>query len=73
MDKAEAISRKNRKPSSGTDALARAARLRALEKKIGTPIRRHRDPGGVTNTNPFVQGKDKKDDKDQSTIVMRGF
>lgn len=73
MQAAEQNSRKNRKAGPGTDKLANAARLRALEVNLGTPIKRHKDPGNVSNTNPFTQGKDSKDQKDESIIVMRGF
>ena len=73
MNAAERVSRKNRKPGEGVDQLARSARLRVLEQNLGINIKRHRDPGNVTNTNPFTQGKDAKEDKDTSTIVMRGF
>lgn len=75
MAAAEQASRKNRKAGTGTDKLANAARLKALEDMIGIPIKRHKDPGNVTNMNPFHQGKDaaKGEDKDESTVVMRGF
>ena len=73
MNAAERVSRKNRKPGEGVDQLARSARLRVLEQNLGINIKRHRDPGNVTNTNPFTQGKDAKENKDTSTIVMRGF
>ena len=73
MAAAENNSRKNRKAGVGTDKLANAARLRALEVNLGTKIKRHKDPGNVSNTNPFSQGKDSKDQKDESVIVMRGF
>lgn len=75
MAAAEAGSRNGRKPGKDVDRLANAARLRALEINLGVPVKRHRDPGTVTNTNPFVQGKDAKGDslKDETTIVMRGF
>lgn len=73
MAQAEAQSRKNKKAGAGTDRLANAARLKALEKNLGIPIKRHKDPGTVTNMNPFVQGKDSKDDKDETITIMRGF
>lgn len=73
MQAADHNSRKNRKPGPGTDRLANAARLKALEVNLGVPIKRHKDPGSVSNTNPFTQGKDSTEQKDESTIVMRGF
>lgn len=75
MDEAEAVSRKGRKAGAAADRLARAARLKALEKNIGIPVKRHKDPGSVTNMNPFKQGKDAEENrtKDESVIVMKGF
>ncbi|UOW93358.1 tail assembly chaperone [Mycobacterium phage Labelle] len=73
MQQAENQSRKNRKPGPGTDRLANAARLRVLEKYLGVPVKRHRDPGNVTNTNPFTQGRGSEQKKDESVVVMRGF
>lgn len=73
MAAAEAQTRKNRKPGPGVDRLVNSARLRVLGQNLGIDIKRHKDPGNVTNTNPFTQGKDAKMDKDSSTIVMRGF
>jgi len=74
MDHAEQASRKNRKPSDSTNNLANAARLRALEKNIGVPIKRHRDPGSVSNNDPFKQfGSSTETTKDESTVIMSGF
>ena len=74
MQDAERTSRKGRKAGVAADRLANAARLRALEKNIGIPVKRHRDPGSVSNMNPFQQGKDaKENNKDESVIVMKGF
>ena len=74
MAAAEQSSRNNRKAGAGTDKLANAARLKALEDHIGIAIKRHKDPGNVTNYNPFHQGKDAaREDKDESTIIMSGF
>jgi hypothetical protein len=72
---AENNSRKHRKPGADVDRLVNAARLRILELALGTPVKRHKDPGNVSNMNPFQQhGAEKKaDEKDSSTIVMRGF
>jgi len=75
MAAADAQSRKGRKSGAGTDRLANAARLRALEKNIGVPVKRHRDPGSVSNYNPFQQGKDAETNrtKDERVVVMKGF
>lgn len=75
MDEAEARSRKNRKKGAGVDKLVRTARLAVLSKYLGIELKRHKDPGNVTNTNPFVQGKDaaEKDSKDESVVIMKGF
>lgn len=75
MQQAENNSRKNRKPGASTDALANAARLGVLEKKLGIAIKRHRDPGTVTNRNPFQQhGAEKPgSDKDETIIIAKGF
>ncbi len=72
---AENNSRKNRKPGRDVDRLVNAARLRILELALGVPMKRHRDPGNVTNINPFQQhGKESPEaSKDTSTVVMRGF
>lgn len=72
---AENNSRKNRKPGADVDRLANAAKLRILELALGIPIKRHRDPGNVSNTNPFQQhgAEVPGEQKDSSTIVMRGF
>lgn len=74
MDEAESVSRKGRKPGPSADRLAYAARLKALERNLGTSIKRHRDPGVVENLNPFKQfGKTEDQSKDETTVVMSGF
>jgi hypothetical protein len=73
MDAAEHNSRKGRKASESTNNLANAARLRALEKNIGVTVKRHRDPGAVSNQNPFKQFGAKESTTDESTVIMRGF
>ena len=70
---AENNSRKGRRPGADIDRLVNAARLRILELALGTPMKRHRDPGNVSNSNPFKQHNPNDSSKDQSTIVMRGF
>lgn len=73
MQAAENRSRKNRKPGPGTDKLANGARLGALEKNLGVPIKRHRDPGASEiNSNPFAREKD-EGKKDETVVVERGF
>lgn len=73
MDAAEAVSRKHRKPGAGVNALAQAARLNVLEKMTGSKINRHRNPGSITNSNPFTQhGRPHEGpDKDTSETIMR--
>lgn len=72
MASAEARSRKGRKAGVAADRLANAARLAALEKNLGVPIKRHRDPGNVQGS--YGQdGKIPEKDKDTSVVVMKGF
>lgn len=75
MAEAEANSRKNRKAGPGTDRLANSARLGVLERNLGIAIKRHRDPGNVTNKSPFQQhGADSPGkDKDETIVVAKGF
>lgn len=75
MQEAESNSRKNRKPGIGTDRLANAARLGALERNLGIAIKRHRDPGTITNRNPFQQhgAETPGSDKDETIVIARGF
>ncbi len=49
MGKAEARARKNRTGSSA-DALANGARLGVLERYLGVPIKRYRDPGNLKSS-----------------------
>jgi hypothetical protein len=74
MNAAEARSRKGRKAGIAADRLANAARLAALEKNLGVPIKRHRDPGNVQgNLDVGTDGKKQSREKDTSVIVMKGF
>lgn len=74
MSEADAKARKNRH-GQAADRLAHAARLGVLGKHLGEEIKRHRDPGNVTNRNPFRQhGKEEPDNsKDEVVVVKRGF
>ena len=71
MNAAEARSRKGRKPGVAADRLANAARLSALEKNLGVPIKRHRDPGAAGDVTP--DGKSEKREKDTSVIIKSKF
>lgn len=70
MNAAEARSRKGRKPGVAADRLANAAKLSALEKNLGVPIKRHRDPGAAGDISPA--GK-KETQKDVSQVLKKGF
>lgn len=70
MNAADARSRKGRKPGVAADRLANAAKLSALEKNLGVPIKRHRDPGAAGDISPI--GKEEKQ-KDVSQVLMKGF
>lgn len=72
MAAAENRSRKSRKPGPGTDKLAHAARLGALEKNLGIPVKRHRDPGASEISNPFSD-ENEKAKKDENVVVVSGF
>lgn len=75
MNQAENQSRKNRKPGPGVERLVAAARLGALGKEIGVDIKRHRDPGAISGQLNFGQDgqKEKRQEKDETIIVKRGF
>jgi hypothetical protein len=60
MSEAEAQIRKAHKKGSGTDRLANAARLGALERNINVKIKRHRNPDQIASPD---QGT--KEDKDE--------
>jgi hypothetical protein len=51
--------------------MANAARLRVLEKALGTPIKRNRDPGRPTKAGPFSKVTDRESAKDESQIVWK--
>ena len=71
MEAAEQSSRKNRKPGPGTDALANGARLAVLEKHLGIPMKRFRDPGTVSGTMGADGRVSDKPVRDESQIVWR--
>jgi hypothetical protein len=60
MAEAEEQIRKAHKKSGGTDRLINAARLSVLEKNLGIPIKRHRNPDDIARPD-----QDKKEDKDE--------
>lgn len=78
MNQVEAMSRRNRSGVSA-DRLANTARLQVLGKYLQTDsIKAYRDPGaipGAVKQTPFTDPdkEDKKADKDESTIIMKGF
>lgn len=75
MQVAENNSRKNKKPGPGTERLVNAARLGALERNLGVAVKRHRDPGNVSNSNPFQQhgAESPGKDKDETIVIAKGF
>lgn len=73
MAAAENASRRSKKPGPGTDRLANAARLAALEKNIGVAVKRHRDPGDVISGNPFSKPGEESNDKEETITVATGF
>ena len=69
MQIAENNSRKNAQGAAG-DRLANAARLGALEKHLGVPIKRYRDPGNVGGKeNPFHKSDIDRSDQDEVIVV----
>jgi hypothetical protein len=72
MSAAENRSRKHRKPGPGTDKLAYGARLAALERNLGTPVKRHRDPNPSEISHPFAKD-DGEVKKDETVVVVSGF
>lgn len=66
MAEAEAEIRKAHKRGSGTDRLAHAARLSALEKNIGVPVKRHRNPDEIGLSQPGQT----KEDKEQTIFLQ---
>lgn len=72
MNAAEAKSRKGRKAGVSADRLALAAKLGALEKNLGVPVKRHRDPGAPGDVSPDGK-KETKQQKDVSITFMKNF
>ena len=68
MAEAEAQIRRSHKSSSGTDRLVNAARLSALEKNIGIPVKRHRNPDIIA---PSPDQEKRKEDKDEVIFLGR--
>ena len=54
----EARIRKAHKSSPGTDRLANAARLAILEKNIGVPVKRHRNPDDLSSPDQTKENED---------------
>jgi hypothetical protein len=73
MEAATANARKVHKSAGaeGAQRMANAARLRVLEKALGTPIKRNRDPGRPTKAGPFSKVTDRESAKDESQIVWK--
>lgn len=69
MADAEAQIRKAHKHGAGTDRLANAARLAALEKNLGIEVKRHRDPGDVVLESSLEPGQDTT--KDETIFLGR--
>src|ERR1700759_1172718 len=71
MNSAEARSRRGRNGVTA-DRLSNAARLHVLEKYLGVPIKRNRDPGAVTGDSaPVVDAEHNKDDG--PIVLKKGF
>lgn len=49
--------------------MANTARLGVLEKHLGISLKRHKDPGKVTSTNPYQKEPDTS--KEETVIVKR--
>ena len=73
MEMAVAQARKVHKSAgpAGAERMANAARLRVLEKALGTPIKRNRDPGRPAQKGPFSKVTDRETEKDESQVVWK--
>lgn len=60
MAEAESQIRKSHKNSSGTERLINAARLSALERNIGIPVKRHRNPDDISSKEPDQKNKEEE-------------
>jgi hypothetical protein len=69
MQKAEARSRKNRKGATA-ERLGNAAGLQVLEKYLGVPVKRHRDPGNIPSQSsaPIVDSAIKGKEEEPITL-----
>lgn len=69
MDQADNQARKNRK-GDAANRMANAARLRVLEKHLGVPVKRYRDPGTLDGAfrNKIIDSESNKD-KDEVVII----
>jgi hypothetical protein len=69
MADAEAQVRKAHKSSAGTNRLANAARLSALEKNLGVPIKRHKNVDDIG----FKENQPDNTTKDEIIPLGSGF
>ena len=70
MAEVEAQIRKAHKNGSGSDRLVNAARLSVLEKHLGVPIKRHRNPDQIGSE---PGSPDQKIDKDETIVLGKNF
>lgn len=68
MAQADARARKNR-TGIAADRMANAARLQVLEKHLGVPIKKYRDPGGGTGKSKGVQITDSAKNGDKDEVI----
>jgi hypothetical protein len=62
MATAEAQIRTSHKRGTGTDKLINAARLSALERNLGVPIKRHRNPDMVAQSPDQASQREDKEE-----------
>lgn len=69
MQKAEARSRKNRKGATA-ERLGNAAGLAVLERYLGVPVKRHRDPGSLEIKSSSAPIVDSIQNKNEEPITL---